>query len=255
MADETCCSCNEPLYIEIDLDSDVEDSKAPVSLETIPDDVQLICGCHYHWECFMEAYTITKCPYCQQDISSLSPSGQQQVICTIRNEGGVQEHFDILPSATEEAYLRTYPEEREGHAFLSFCRDGDVDAIVHMIKYVGGLDDSDDEDEGEAGVSVSELLRYSGTFEGIDGSGLHVAIRYRREEVAWLLLVLASSLSWSEFPPVVLQAMSSLRLTKEDRQPGIDIRAIKDVSGRTAKSLAQEVGGVWDRWISAGRLD
>ncbi|RMD43358.1 hypothetical protein DV735_g1751, partial [Chaetothyriales sp. CBS 134920] len=233
MADGICSSCTEPLYIEIDLDSDAEDTKAPASLETIPDDVQLSCGCHFHWECFMDAYTITKCPNCDQDISSLSPSGQQQVICTVRNEGGVQEHFDILPSATEEAYLRTHPEEREGHAFLSFCRDGDVDAIVHMIK---------------------DLLRYSGTFEGIDGSGLHVAIRYDREEVAWLLLVLASSLSWSEFPPIVLQAMNNLKLTKEDRQPGPDIRTIKDGSGRTAKALAEEVGGIWQQWITAGRL-
>ncbi|RMZ82294.1 hypothetical protein DV738_g1707, partial [Chaetothyriales sp. CBS 135597] len=211
MADGICSSCNEPLYIEIDLDSDAEDTKAPANLETIPDDVQL--------ECFMEAYTTTDCPNCDQDISSLSPSGQQQVICTVRNEGGVQEHFDILPSATEEAYLRTHPQEREGHAFF-----------------------------------VPELLRYSGTFEGIDGSGLHVAIRYGREEVAWLLLVLASSLSWSDFPPIVLQAMNGLKLTKEDRQPGLDIRAIKDGSGRTAKALAQELGGIWQPWLSAGRF-
>ena len=48
MAKDTCSACNEPLYIEVDLDSD-EDSKAPAKPETVPDDVEFSCGCHYHW--------------------------------------------------------------------------------------------------------------------------------------------------------------------------------------------------------------
>ena len=49
MAKDACSGCNEALFIEVDLDSDVEDSKAPAKPETIPDDVELSCGCHYHW--------------------------------------------------------------------------------------------------------------------------------------------------------------------------------------------------------------
>jgi hypothetical protein len=159
-----------------------------------------------------------------------------QVLCTVRNEGGVQENFDILPPATEEAYLRTYPEERRGHAFLEFCREGDVDAIIHMIKDEDDAEEDDEDDEeGAQPDDNAETLRYQGTFEGIQGSGLHVAIRYGRQEVAWLILALASSLDWSKFPPNVLQAMQNFELGPQDRTKGKDIRTLKDPEGRTAK--------------------
>ena len=196
----------------------------------------------------MEAYSITQCPDCSKNVSSLSSTGQQQVLCTVRNEGGEQNLFDILPSATEEAYLRAYPEERRGHAYLQFCREGDVEAIVYMIKDAG---DSDSEDEDDN----FDIMTYSGTFEGLQGSGLHVAIRYGQEQVAWLLLALASSLEWSKFPPVIFQAMEGLGLSKEDRfEPG-DIRVQQDNEGRTPRALAEELGGEWVAWVSDGRLD
>ena len=147
----------------------------------------------------------------------------------------------------EEAYLRTYPEERLGHAFLEFCREGDIDALVHLIKD-GELNDAEEVDD-KVGV-----LQYQGTFEGIEGSGLHVAIRYNQEEVAWLMLVLGSSLDWSEFPPQVLQMMESLNLSKDDRKVGVDLRSLNDSKGRTAAALGQEMGGVWSRWCESGRL-
>lgn len=196
-------------------------------------------------ECFLEAYTVTECPNCSKDITSLSASGQQQVLCTVRNEGGVQEDFDILPSATEEAYLRTYPEERLGHAFLEFCREGDLDAIVHLIK---------DAELNDAEEDNADILRYQGTFEGVEGSGLHVAIRYSQEEVAWMMLLLASSVEWTRFPPQVLQAMKPLNLTKEDRKLGVDVRSLQDSHGRTAAELAQEIGGIWASWSESGLL-
>ena len=152
-----------------------------------------------------------------------------------------------MPSATEEAYLRTYPEERVGHAFLEFCREGDVDAIVHLIKDTE-LNDAEEECENV------DILRYQGTFEGIEGSGLHVAIRYNREEVAWLMLALGSSLDWAQFPPRVLQGMKELNLKKEDRKAGIDVRSLQDSEGRTAAALAQDMGGVWSDWCNSGRL-
>jgi len=49
MADEICSSCQEPLLIEVEPDSDVEDSKAVAQVQSVPDDVELSCGCHYHW--------------------------------------------------------------------------------------------------------------------------------------------------------------------------------------------------------------
>lgn len=52
-----CVSCHQPLVlaIEPDEDEDVQmgassSGKASVpEPETVPDDVQLNCGCHFHW--------------------------------------------------------------------------------------------------------------------------------------------------------------------------------------------------------------
>ncbi len=49
MADSVCATCQEPLLLEIEADSDVEDSKAAAATESIPDDVELSCACHFHW--------------------------------------------------------------------------------------------------------------------------------------------------------------------------------------------------------------
>lgn len=200
-------------------------------------------------ECFLEAYTVTECPECSKPLSSLNAKGEQQVLCTVRNEGGVQENFDILPSATDEAYLRAYPEERRGHAYLDFCRMGDIDALAHLIQ------DGSTEEDSDGSEQSLDVLRYTGSFEGIEGSGLHVAIRNNQQEVAWLLLVLGSSLDWSEFPPMVLQTMKSMGLSKDDRSAQPDIRTLKDSEGRTAAVIAKEQEGTWSEWTKSGRLD
>lgn len=252
--------------MEIEPDSDVEeDGKVPSTTEKVLDDVELSCGCHFHWfvlsikphfstiltdldrECFIDGYTITQCQNCSKEISSLSSEGRQQVLCTVRNEGGEETNFDILPAATEEAYLRTYPEERRGHAYLQFAREGDLDAIVHLIK-----DDREADAEEEDNF---DIMTYSGGTEELNGSGLHVAIRYGQETVAWLLLALASTLDWSKFPPGTSEFMENLGLSKEDRlEPG-DIRSQTDSVGRTPKELAMELGGTWATWINKGLLD
>jgi hypothetical protein len=116
-------------------------------------------------------------------------------------------------------------------------------------------DEADDEEREGSGSPDVEFLTYSGTFEGIEGSGLHVAIRYGREDVAWLLLALASQLEWSKFPPPVLQAMESLGLSRDDRVAGTEIRSIIDSDGRSPKQLAEEVGGPWRLWVEASRFD
>ena len=35
--------------MEIEPDSEAEDSKATTESEKVPDDVELTCGCHFHW--------------------------------------------------------------------------------------------------------------------------------------------------------------------------------------------------------------
>jgi len=52
-----CVACNKPLEVEIERDDDEEyetgassSGKGPAAEpETVPDDVQLNCGCHFHW--------------------------------------------------------------------------------------------------------------------------------------------------------------------------------------------------------------
>jgi hypothetical protein len=53
----TCVSCHDPLIIELepDDDEDVEMGESSATGEhasaarTVPDDVHLNCGCHFHW--------------------------------------------------------------------------------------------------------------------------------------------------------------------------------------------------------------
>jgi len=52
-----CVACQKPLEVEVELEEEDEDaqmgassSKAPAAQpETVPDDVHLNCGCHFHW--------------------------------------------------------------------------------------------------------------------------------------------------------------------------------------------------------------
>jgi len=52
-----CVACNKPLVVEIEADDGEQyemagssSGKAPAAdPETVPDDVQLNCGCHFHW--------------------------------------------------------------------------------------------------------------------------------------------------------------------------------------------------------------
>jgi hypothetical protein len=52
-----CVVCNKALEVEIEPDSDDEYENGASSSgkalaaapETVPDDVQLQCGCHFHW--------------------------------------------------------------------------------------------------------------------------------------------------------------------------------------------------------------
>lgn len=214
-----------------------------------------------------DSYQITQCPNCNQDLLTSSPSGTSQLLCTLHNEGGLQEGLDILPLLTEEAYLRAYPEDRICRAFLEFCREGDVSDIVHLLKTCeqdddedGQDSDDDDDDADDHGYDAptikrpaDEILRYQDPIGDMQ-SGLHAAVAGGSREVAWLLLLLASNLPELEIPAIVYQEAASLGIMRPDQSGKVDIRTLLDAQGRTAEQLAAEIGGVWNGWLGTGRL-
>lgn len=262
-----CAACNNPLTIEITPSSDSDSDTETATPETVPDSVRLPCACHFHWQCLLDAYELAKCPHCGREILSSSPAassrstqqeGQegQRLLVALHNEGGLQAQIDILPILKEESYLRAYPEERRCRAFLEFCREGDVGAIVDLLK--GGHEqlghtDVDAEGMGDMGKSAEEILRYQDPI-GEMASGLHAAAANGHREVAWLLLLLASELPELEFPALVFQEAASLGVMRGDQSGRADIRELRDAHGRTAEVVAREAGVVWNGWIGNGRL-
>ena len=276
-----CVTCHEALtlYIEAEGRTDGEDElmEGFASANTgsyVDDDVQLQCGCHFHWsvylvsllrnesslvltfkshrQCLLDSYSVSECPNCGRNLITVTASGEQQLLCNLKNEGGLQEGLDILPILTEESYLKAYPEERRCRAFLEFCGEGDMEAII------GLLNDGDDEEEDEksSGPGAAhriDVLRYQDQI-GSMGSGLHVAVQNQRMEVAWLLLFLASTLKIDQFPAAVLQAAQNLGIQREDQNGKVDIRSLKDSEGMTAEQRAAEMEGTWIEWLQSGWL-
>lgn len=223
--------------------------------------------------CLLESYTITECSRCGKDLTTVTEHGSQQVLCNIKNEGGYQAGLDLLPLLTEECYLKTFPDERRARAFLEFCREGDIEAIVSLL---GDEDVDEEEEEDEEGDGAVEACEDDGKFEEVENdeeikenridvlryqdttssmvSALHVAVRHGRVEVAWLLLFLASTLPTSDFPVEVLQAAEQLQLLREEQGDKVDIRALKDEQGMTAADVATVLGGVWNDWLASGRF-
>ena len=196
---------------------------------------------------------MSECPNCGRNLITITPSGEQQLLCNLKNEGGLQERLDMLPILTEESYLKAYPEERRCRAFLEFCGEGDVEAILDL------LNDGDDGEgvegnsgQGTAGHSI-DVLRYQDQI-GSMGSGLHVAVQNQRMEVAWLLLLLASTLKVDQFPAAVLQAAQNLGVQRGDQSGRVDIRSLKDSQGMTAEERAAGIGGMWTEWLQSGWL-
>ena len=198
----------------------------------------------------LDAYSVTECPSCGKSFTSISSIGEQQILCNLKNEGGLQEQLDILPLLTEEAYLKTYPEERKCQAFLEFCGEGDIEAIVDLLNDEG---EEGGENTGRSAQKTVDILRYQDHIRTMN-SGLHVAIQNQRAEVAWLLLLLASTLDISQFPTDVLRAAEGIGLMREDQAGKEDIRILQDGDGLTAEQRAASLGGFWEEWIEAGRL-
>ena len=175
----------------------------------------------------------------------MSNEGQEQVLCNLNNEGGLQEGLDIMPLLVEASYLKTYPEERRGRAFVEFAGEGDVMSMIDMLK-------EDAEDGGEE--DAIDLLRYQDPLGGMS-SALHAAVSNNNVMVAWLLLWLASSLDTAQFPQEIIAQAQELEMPREAMVGKPDIRSLQDSSGMTARQRAATMGESWREWLNHGWLD
>ena len=256
-----CAKCQQALTISVHPDSDDEDqpSSSTGQDQTVPDDVHLSCGCHFHWECMLDAYEYSTCPNCNQSIVT----HPDKVLVDLNNEGGLQHQIDIAPILKEESYLRAYPEERRCRAFLEFCREGDHRAIAQLLLTCEDDDEDDeetdkddmtDDDQPRSSVKTAhEILRYQDPIGDMQ-SGLHCAVANGHREVAWMLLLLASSLPELDFPALVYQEAAALGVMRENQGGKQDIRGLRDSASRTAEDVAREVGVIWTGWVGNGRL-
>jgi len=251
--DTLCAACTHPLFAQIDPDSDEEDQQQSSSATSdptniVPDDCVLHCGHHFHWDCLLESFDSTVCPACGTDLKTTSQDGQPQLLINLHNEGGLQNNHDILPAIKEEAYVRQFPKERRPRAFLEYCRTGDVPAMVEMLQ---DLQDEQDED-GKIWEARDFLLYIDGLYHG--WSPLHTAIIHKRQEVAWLLLLIGSSVDLNRFPAEVIQEALSLGVDVSSTLMSIDVRFMRDTQGRSVEELASQVGAPWTAWVEQGLL-
>jgi len=171
----------------------------------------------------------------------------------LHNEGGLQTNLDILPLLTEEVYLKAYPEERRARAFLEFCREGDVEAIIELLKNPDDGSDSDDdnEEEMEAGedgeerpkLTPAQILLYQDP-TGTSHSGLHIAVLAGQVEVIWLLLLLGTPHPARILPIDVFSAADRMGAVQLGGQLGVttDIRSLRDAEGLLAKDYVGRGG-------------
>ena len=187
---------------------------------------------------------MNNCPSCASNLTSQDPSqpGKQIILCDTNNEAGLQEKIDILPQLSEEGYLKAYPEERRARAFIEFCREGDLEATLGVLQ--------DDEDEDDL---ATDILRYQDQLNDMQ-STLHAAMMGGNQDVAWLLLYLASDLPLDQFPADLIAQAQAIGLERGDTVGKPDVRSLKDLQGRNAQDIATAVGSPWSAWVDTGRL-
>lgn len=245
-----CKVCEDPLVTQVD------DDQPPVQ-----DDLELPCGCHYHWQCLLDqaghiALALT-CPSCEKYLPSneagrpsvtnpVFHTSQQQASIRTRyaSENGVEEDYDVLPALTEEAYLESHPGEARPRAFHTMCGEGDVLGAVELL--------SDAAAEGE---DVPAVLAYRDPLAR-GRTALHLALEKGQEDAVWLLLFLGSPrLPLDSFPQEALDAARSMGLDRmPDRGAGGDLRAARDDDGRTPEDYARALPNLWERLVNAGVL-
>ncbi|KAF2862968.1 hypothetical protein K470DRAFT_242302 [Piedraia hortae CBS 480.64] len=232
-----CTHCHGLLTVGVD------EEGATVSDEIIPQ-----CGHRYHWECFFEASCeagqdrLGSCPKCAENLLR-----GNNLLVEVNNEGGHQQNVDILPILHEEYYIHTHPEERLCRAFLELCREGDYRAVAELLKHVrDGMDDS---------VNLQQVLLYQDPLNS-HASALHCAAANGHREIAWLLLLMASTFPQTEMPAPVFQEAAALELMRPDNvSEHQDIRSLRDELNRTAEDVARTSGSpIWHGWIGNGRL-
>ncbi|KAI5776824.1 hypothetical protein EDC01DRAFT_624825 [Geopyxis carbonaria] len=180
-----CAACAEPLYIPDSFSDDDDILPAPASsTSTFPsaqngliDDVELPCGCHFHYACLEDSYPISHhdCPFCGDAAPTAGPW-----LVVLRNEGGEQRDYDLGAALAEEAFMDANPDLKRARAFLEFVAAGDREMVREMLatdqaRVLAGVRD----EEGRAAVHVAvengrrgvlEVLVRAG-FGGVDGQG------------------------------------------------------------------------------------
>ncbi|KAI1821395.1 hypothetical protein F4861DRAFT_473150 [Xylaria intraflava] len=252
-----CKTCEDPLVVEVE---DEDGSNADP--QTVPDDLELICGCHFHWQCLLDQSSDVvmslKCPSCQLNVAEnnagssatnpfLQTASGAPILTRYINEGGIQEGLDILPAIMEEAYLEANPQARPARAFHVMCSEGDVNGIVDLLR------DIDENEEEESALSPGQLIRYQDPLNNLK-SGLHLAIERGNEEVVWLLLWIASPLSTDAFPGPLREIAQAMGLQRPTATSSDDIRFLRDDRGRTAEAIATEQDGPWVALLDANVL-
>ncbi|KAL1903305.1 hypothetical protein Sste5346_000590 [Sporothrix stenoceras] len=267
-----CVACNEPLVFPNE--DGVE----------VPDDLQLTCGCHFHWQVPFPALSpknlrvvapavasTLKCPSCGQNVASSSQVGAgssssaaaasetHQILTRYINESGLQEGYDIYSDIAEEAYYSTYPQFLRARPFLAMCSEGHVEGIIELCQEADTEEedgDDDDEMEDDDGPSVpavrsAALLRYQDPLNQM-ATGLHVAIANDQINVAYLLLYLSSHLPMDQFPPDLLQFAAQIGRPEQAILENADIRSLQTAQGETAEVLALRKGGLWAEMAQRG---
>ncbi|KAI1092564.1 hypothetical protein F5B19DRAFT_194982 [Rostrohypoxylon terebratum] len=254
-----CKVCEQPLVLEVEDDDDEQ--------EFVPDDLEIVCGCHFHWQCLMdqaaELAKSLKCPSCDAEIAThtAGPSASNPhvqavpgaaILARYTNEGGIQENYDILPEVAEEAYVGANPEVLPARAFHVMCSAGDINNIIEVLRDAERT--RAEQTEGyERALSAAQIIRYQDSLED-SKSGLHLAIEKEQEEVVWLLLWMASTLSTESFPELVVQAAQTMGIERPSVLKSEDIRTLKDNQGRTAEVVAAQMGGFWTALLQSGAL-
>ncbi|RPA99433.1 hypothetical protein L873DRAFT_904032 [Choiromyces venosus 120613-1] len=151
MTSDNCISCHEALTIP-DEDHPLEPG--------LVDDVELLCGHHYHWSCFAEEYSVegatpatkAQCPTCAADITT-----DGKLLVTLRNEGGEQKNTDIGTLLEEEEFYDQNPELKKVRAFLEFCAEGDEEEVGEMLAVTPQLVSRQDHETGQTGLHVAVM--------------------------------------------------------------------------------------------------
>ncbi|PHH79693.1 hypothetical protein CDD80_4058 [Ophiocordyceps camponoti-rufipedis] len=242
MSQSQCRACHEPLTFNVSPEHDAD-------VVTVPDDLNLPCGCHFHWECMMDvAHRVAstlECPICCKNVgvnadgpSTTDETKPGAIIAQYTSEDGVREDVDLLPFLTEEASVRQHPLGRLSQALHHMCADGDVAAMMELLR--------------ENPVS-EELLGWTDKTNN-DSSLLHVAVVKQHEEAVWLLLWLMSELPIESFPPAVRDVVKAMNLPRLHVGKTLDIRNKKDRFGRTAEGLARQKPEAWAAMLEAKLL-